>query len=314
MNEAIFVTWRDHRRSRELAKMLAIRYVVLRGAPWLKALQTVMFLFRERKRVLLVQNPSLILTTLACALMRLTGTRVIQDLHSYFSLHIHEARGLRARVYRALSRFCIRRATLTIVTNPELQRVVEALGGRALVLQDAIPEFPAFESTAPAVHRRIVFVCTYSADEPVEEVLQAAAALPANTRIYITGRTPARMRRKRIPSNVVLTGFLPEDEYLALLRAAHAVLVLTTREHTLLCGAYEALAFHKPLILSDTRALRGYFADAAVYVRNDPASIARAIADSFHCSENRMADIVNTLKANWQHGFAQLRAEVSHVA
>ena len=43
----------------------------------------------------------------------LTGTRVIQDLHSYISLHIHEARGLRARLYRALSRFCIRRATLT---------------------------------------------------------------------------------------------------------------------------------------------------------------------------------------------------------
>jgi glycosyltransferase involved in cell wall biosynthesis len=300
--------------------MLAVPFVVLDAAPlalfnpWSQILRTVAFLFRTPASVVLVQNPSLILTTIACAMMRLTRKRIIQDLHSYFSLHIHRGKGIRSKIYRALSLFCIRSATLTVVTNHELKRVVEDCGGRALVLQDAIPQFDATQTHAAVGYRRIVFVCTYSADEPVEEVFQAAARLQPDTHIYITGRIPPWMRDRVIPANVVLTGFLPESEYLALLQAVDAVMVLTMREHTLVCGAYEGLAFHKPLILSDKKALREYFGDAALYVENNAISIARGIeqvcAES-KLSEQRIKEVVQRLRSHWQQAFADLDAAVS---
>lgn len=308
MSDALFVSWHDHRRSRELARMLGIPFVVLGGGRMRQALQTVALLLRGRARVLVVQNPSLLLASIACALMRIGRKQVIQDLHSYFSLHVHQGRGLRGMTYRALSLFCIRRATLTVVTNAELRRVVEHYGGRAMVLQDAIPQVSAKPAALP--HRAVVFVCTYSADEPVGEVVRAARLVPQDIRVYVTGRPPAGMRERRLPANVILTGYLPEAEYLSLLSSADAVMALTTRDYTLLCGAYEGLAFQKTLILSDKRALRDYFGDAAVYVPNEAASIARGIVQACARDHSRVAAVVERLQAGWQGAFADLRKAV----
>jgi glycosyltransferase involved in cell wall biosynthesis len=282
--------------------------------PWYQLLRTVVFLLRTSANTILVQNPSLLLTSVVCVVLPLVGKQAIQDLHSYFSLHIHGGRGIRGRVYSALSRLCIRRAKVTIVTNRELKNVVESYGGRALVLQDAIPRFEAREVVLLPGRPRVVFICTYSADEPVEEVIRAAADLPSEARIYITGRVPPRMHSRSLPPNVVLTGFLPEKEYLGMLQVADAVMVLTTREHTLVCGAYEALAFHKPLILSNKPALREYFGDAAIYVGNDSASIVGGIEQA--CSPqfegSRIVEAVKTLRSDWQQAFADLDALISH--
>jgi glycosyltransferase involved in cell wall biosynthesis len=58
--------------------------------------------------------------------------------------------------------------------------------------------------------------------------------------------------------NVTFTGFLADPDYVALLGRADVVIVLTSDDDLLNCGAYEALALDKPLILSDTKAIREY--------------------------------------------------------
>lgn len=54
---------------------------------------------------------------------------------------------------------------------------------------------------------------------------------------------------------------------------------LATRENCLLCGAYECTALEKPLILSDSRALREYFNQGVVYTPNNAKGIAQSITE-----------------------------------
>ena len=318
---AAWLSWDFHRRSSELARALDIPFEVMARRPWpggnalWPLLKTAARLVRARERVIIVQNPSLLLTTLACLLRPWRRWRLVQDLHSYFSLHVPQARGFRGRVYRRLSLFCLRRADVTIVTNEPLKRVVEEAGGRGFVLQDRLPDWPAPAARAKNGSAAAVFICTYSEDEPVHEVIEAAERLGPETRVFITGRVKNGFAENgagsHLPSNVTLTGFLPEDRYRDLLSSADAVLALTTRDHTLLCGAYEAIALGRPLVMSDTDALRSYFRRGPVLVKNEPDALADGVRAAVNEGPRREAEIqalARDLRSDWNARFARFRA------
>ena len=70
---------------------------------------------------------------------------------------------------------------------------------------------------------------------------------------------------------------------------------LTAIEDCLVCGAYEAVALGRPLVTSDTAALRQYFRRGTVYSRHDHASLAAAITyDLTH--RERLAGEMQSLK------------------
>jgi hypothetical protein len=76
---------------------------------------------------------------------------------------------------------------------------------------------------------------------------------------------------------VVFTDFLPNEDYFRLLRSSHAVMSLTTRDHTLQCGACEALSLERPIITSNWPLLQEYFCRGTVHVDNTPAGIRQGI-------------------------------------
>ncbi|MBV9080303.1 MAG: hypothetical protein JO102_04195 [Elusimicrobia bacterium] len=314
---AIWLSWENHRRSRELSRLLDVPFEVIRKAPvkrlnpWWPAFVSLCTLLLTDADTVIVQNPSLLLTSIACWLKPFKKYRLIQDLHSYFAQHIDVARGARAKVYRFLSRYCIARADLTIVTNRALKDLIDSLGGRGFVLQDAIPAFPDGRARPREVERAaVVYICTYSDDEPIREVFDAAARLEDVADVYVTGRIPRTLKTWRLPSNVHLTDFLPEEDYLALLRSADAIIGLTTREYTLLCGAYEGLAMRKPLILSNTESLKEYFGEMMVYVENEGPSIAdgvRRLLASKPYFDRHLPDFVSELEKSWNERFKHLK-------
>jgi glycosyltransferase involved in cell wall biosynthesis len=124
---------------------------------------------------------------------------------------------------------------------------------------------------------RVACVTSFGFDEPIEAILEAAHLLP-DVMFHMTGNpnsAPERLARK--PSNVLLTGFLSVADYGLLLQSADVVLALTTLEHTMLRGAYEAIYQGTPVILSDSETLRRAFDEGAVHVNNTPGAIAAAI-------------------------------------
>jgi hypothetical protein len=57
------------------------------------------------------------------------------------------------------------------------------------------------------------------------------------------------------------------------------------------CGAYEAVALGKPLVTSDTVALRNYFRMGTVYTKHDPQSLAAAVTYALAHRERLAAEM-----------------------
>lgn len=283
---AIWITWERHRRTRELCQALSIelcellstrgrlvRYVALL---W----RTADCLVRRRPRLVVVQCPSVMLGFFTALLKPLLGFTFVADLHN----EAVRPFSISSRIYDAMLAFIHRRADLCIVTNANLSPTVERAGGRVFVLPDKLPDLHPRPHVASASTQTVVFVCTYAADEPFREVIDAARLLDASVSVFVTGNYK-KVERLHPPENVYLTGFVSERDYVALLQMADVIVDLTSIDDCLVCGAYEAVALGKPLVTSDTKALRTYFHRGAAYTKHDSRSIAAAIAYALNHTE-----------------------------
>ncbi|MEZ5218805.1 MAG: glycosyltransferase [Ilumatobacteraceae bacterium] len=201
-----------------------------------------------------------------------------------------------------------RRSALAVVTNQAHADLLRARGVTSTVLHDPPHDADGRRVRMGADGHVIVPAC-YGPDEPIAEVLLAAASMP-ETSFKITGRVPARFDRC-VPPNVELTGYVPAEEYISMLDAAAVVCCLTDKENTMQRGGYEALAYHRPLVTSGTAVLREYYEDAAKYCEpHDPASIAAALREALAESTvlaPRMAALHDRRVAEYEDRLAPLR-------
>jgi glycosyltransferase involved in cell wall biosynthesis len=276
---AVWITWQRHRRTRELCRAFGLELVELTwgGRPALRypvlAARTALFLLRRHPDVVFIQCPSVLLGVWAVLLKTVLRFVLVADLHN----EAVEPYNYSFAAYRRALAWIGRAADVCLVTNEALKRTVEQGGGRAFVLPDKVPTLQPAPDGNPAGAPRVVFVCSYAPDEPYLEVIQAAGLLDPGVTVYVTGdhrRLPAHVQ---VPSNVRLTGYLSEEDYEDLLRGAGVVVDLTRMENCLVCGAYEAVAVERPLVTSDTRALRSYFSRGTVYTGHTAHSLAAAM-------------------------------------
>jgi glycosyltransferase involved in cell wall biosynthesis len=208
------------------------------------------------------------------------------------------------RFGRWLARQYMKRANLTIVTNAMLANVVDACGGRAIVLPDRIPDCTATDDAEHGGKPRIVMIATFAADEPVEEFLQAAGEFEDQLVAFVTGRAEKLSTEARalVKSNVQFTGFLEEQDYWKLLATADGIVDLTKKDNCLVCGAYEGVAAGKPLILSDNEATRAHFSKGVLYVDNSASGISNALGQLLEQQAELQAQIVtlrDELRTRW---------------
>lgn len=279
--DRVWIAWERQRRSLNLSARLGARLLLCldedRG--WkrypLSVRKTLAELRTRRGRTVMVQNPSMVLAALGCLFRKPLGYALVVDRHSNFSHLAQGKTGLKRRLSDLLSSYTIRNANVTIVTNRELAESVEKAGGRAFVLPDPFPErFPraaldlkADGLRAPGAPREILFVASWSFDEPIAATMEACRNLQGEVNVRITGRPKPEYARllRNAPPNFIPTGFLEEDRYFALMAQSDAVMAVTDRAATLVCGGYEGAALGKPLILGNSQALRGYFDEGCVY-------------------------------------------------
>jgi glycosyltransferase involved in cell wall biosynthesis len=281
----VWIAWETQRRSLNLAGRVGAHLLLCldedRGLKGIlryprSALRTLGELWRRRGGTVFVQNPSMVLAALACAFRGILGYFLVVDRHSNFSFLAPGRPSLKRRISDWLSGYTLRNADVTIVTNAELAARVEAEGGRPFVLPDPFPEIPGgrsepgdgdWSASLPARPLEVLFVSSWAFDEPIEAAIEACRRLQGRILMRITGRPkPAYADLlKTAPDNFVCTGFLPDEDYFALMSQSDAVMAVTTRAMTLVCGAYEAVALGKPMVLGDSPALRDYFHLGAVY-------------------------------------------------
>ncbi|TVP60390.1 MAG: hypothetical protein EA349_01335, partial [Halomonadaceae bacterium] len=288
LNNALWITWEKQRRNHSMSRLLGVplyelishrgrlnRYFTL---SW----QTLRLIKQKKPATVFAQNPSIVLSLLVVIASRPLNFRVVIDEHNT-GLFPQEGR---SRLLGAVARYIVRNADQVIVTTQGLQRVCEQWGGRALVMPDPLPEFKDsllnqsrhFRDTTPPQPFRALFICTWAADEPYREVIEAMKHFsPKQLQLSITGNPGSKINNLSIPENVTVMGFLPEEDYLRALVKCHFVVVLTTREDCLNCGAYEAVTMEKPGLLSDTQALKTYFSEGFRFCHTDTKSIVAGI-------------------------------------
>jgi len=307
MADVIWISWQEHRRTSGICDYLALDLHVVRSrkrsaARYLQLVRdTFRILRKEKPRVLFVQNPSIVLTAFAVVLRPLLGYRLIVDAHNEaVQPYVHDSRAV-----RSASALLMRAADLTIVTNRSLAEVVHSNGGDAFVLPDRLPEIDGFNPVELAPRSfNIVLIATYAADEPVMPVIEAAAMLRDRITLYVTGNYAQldESVRRRLPPNIVFTGYLSNEDYWGYLKSADAVIDLTSMDNCLVCGAYEGVAAARPLVLSANEATIEYFSKGVVYTDNSAQDIHRAMLELVGRHVELSADIADLrseLPADW---------------
>jgi glycosyltransferase involved in cell wall biosynthesis len=278
----------------------------------LQAARTWQVLWGERPRAVHVQTPPFLCGLVVYLYGRLTGAPYVFEYHSAAFDRVWDWA-------RPIQGFLARHAATNIVTNQHWADVVGEWGAESLVMFDPFLELPPGEPYPVEPGFNVGFVSTFASDEPVSEVLEAAKELP-EVHFYITGDTRKKPASffEAAPPNVTFTGFLePNGRYLGLLRAVDAVLVLTTRDHTLQLGGCEAVAVGKPLITSDYPYLRQVFRGGAIFTPNTAEGIRDAVAEA-RARHTELSGAVAAFRQEsrreWNDRLGYLQSAIAHHA
>lgn len=282
MKNCIWIAWEQHRRNQSICHRTNIPLVEIEIScaklaryPILLA-KTLVAVSHHRPKVLVVQNPSIFLASFAIVWGKLHRRCAIVDAHNVGIYFEHDNFFIK-KIGQWLNHLIMKNAAMVIVTNIELAKYVNQKGGNAFILPDPFPYFERYDLLKLRGKRNILYICTFSKDEPYKEMFEAAERLSEDIVIYVTGKHHSGQLPQQLPQNLILTGFLPEQEYINILFSVDLVVDLTIRENCLLCGAYEAIGAGKPQVLTNKRILREYFGNAAIYTDNSPEDISQKI-------------------------------------
>ncbi|GFO63691.1 glycosyltransferase [Geomonas paludis] len=319
LTKGVWLTWEKQRRNKGMSDALGweLHEILCEGGCVQRYitsfLRTVKILLRNKPEFVAAQNPSLLLALVVVLLKFLFGYVSIIDAHN---AGVFPLEG-RSKILCAISKIIQLLADVTVVTNKELANVVVKNGGRAFVLPDRLPEVPrgiypfSFEAKF-----NFAFVCSFNPDEPFNEVVEAVKRLPDDICVYVTGRYPKGISRDELPKNLVLLGFIPDNDYWSLISSVDAIIVLTTRENCLVCGAYEGVALNKPMVLSDTSIMREYFSAGVEYAFPTADAVKEAILTVIEKKEKlqrEVSDLKCRLGERWDSMITDFKSYLTSI-
>jgi glycosyltransferase involved in cell wall biosynthesis len=312
----VWITWEVQTRNLSMSNRLGAEYlpILIRGGRVKRYFfciwKTILILFKNRKKIVFVQNPSIVLSFTAVFFKKIFRYKLVIDAHNS---GVHPNKFL-----QPIANFVNANADFVIVTNASLADFISGIGGRPLILPDPLPVLnhcvDENSQWNELLQKSVMVICSWANDEPYIEIINSAKLTP-DANFYITGNSKGREKEygDDLPPNVVLTGFVSENDYKILLKNSLVILDLTNRENCLVCGAYEAISASKPLILSNTAALKEYFDNTATFVSNDAESISGGVLQVFGSYEAFLLDAKENstlIEEKWQKMFLEFRKEI----
>jgi len=318
VKKKIFIAWiRYHRRSELLAQHLGTKlYFVQYGQPGkifqaplryvIQSIKTLKILKHEKPHTLFVQNPPIFLALIASWYSRRHGAQYVIDSHT------GAFQGSRWGWSVGLHRLISKRALTTIVHNKSQEKIVANWGCHYNVIAYTPGDYPSGERFPFKERFNVAMACSFvDKDEPIQEVLEAARRLP-DVGVYLTGNNklvPRDILQKK-PDNCRFVGFLPNNQYIGLLRSVDAIMVLTKWNHTLVMGGFEAVCLGKPLITSDWPVLKEYFSMGTIHTPNTIEGIYKSICQTRSEQVSLQHDILrlrDRLDSEWKKNLADLQ-------
>ncbi len=266
----MIIAWRKlSRRSRNLARWLGAEIKLIPGGPPYAAsyMKTARYLEKTRPRVVIGQLPQGPLLWTLTRLRRRFKYLLAVDIHTGFLVHDN----LKSWILNKPFRRMLREVDLAIIHNDPMMELLPE-GTPTLVVYDPPPSI--IPRLIGRVKRGYLLVpAAWAPDEPLEYIVteyRSTGLRDKGIELIITGDYSRKRRlgtRLAATPGVRLTGFLRDDEYYSMIAGAKAVIAATTREYTMLSAAWEALAYTRPIVASQTRTLMLVLGDAALYFK-----------------------------------------------
>ncbi len=305
----VMVAWRRlSRRSQLLSEALGAELLFFPDRlPYLRAAyRTMRVVSKAKPDTLIVQLPQGPLLLEAIVLRVFYHFKLVADVHTGFLMRWEWKSALLNTPFKRL----LGRCDVVAIHNEEMRELLPASAKeKALVVYD--PWFMIKPAMPQMVKERyVVFPASYHPDEPLDETLEAARDLSPSVQIRVTGNWRRRPEVKRHESESIrFTGYLPNEEYERLIANSVGIISGTKEEYTALMSAWEAVAYQKPLAITDTRALRESFGNyPAYYLWNDKADLMKAIKYLYESKPDRVA--IESLRKKAAEGIERLKAKL----
>jgi glycosyltransferase involved in cell wall biosynthesis len=324
---AVFIVWKAYQRRVDALKEyfktdpVYIHFAWEEGSRLRKALsyplkfsRTLQILLARRPGLVFVQAPPTFAVYVTWLYGKLTGTDYVVDAHNTM---IYDSFWYKL----PLAKYVLKKAKTVIVHNAYVAEKAQELRIPHTVLMCRPPDIDPRQYTLPEIYRRrparprVVVPCSFDVDEPLDELQKATRMLP-DVDFFVTWfreRLPANFVRG-FGENTVFTGFLPVDEFNAVLAHADVFLVLTTRIGTQPQAAVEALAFEKAMVISDLEVIRELFPRGSVYVQNCAEAIAAGIRTALQRQSELVAEMASFKQEKireWERQFRALTTRVN---
>jgi glycosyltransferase involved in cell wall biosynthesis len=293
MEETIWLTWEHQLRNRSMARKIGADLYVIdykgKSLPryFICMWRTLSILLKRKPKIVFAQNPSIALTLFLLCFRPLLGYKLVSDAH-FAGIIAYNGNVLLQKTLDICNRF----VDIIIVTNEDHACYARKIGGRPFVCEDPLPDLSAYVGARTFIEKKVFIICSFDIDEPFIEVFNATEMLTQKGyTFYVSGNfLKAGIEPERYPS-VHFLGYVPESTFYTHLFESHVVLDFTNNENCLLCGAYEAMAAEKPLVTSNTEALRNYFTHGTVFTKHDRISIEQAIETAYENQVNLKEEI-----------------------
>ena len=322
MTKGTFISWTRHDRRSELLAYqfgLSLHFIYHGPKGWrprqavryiTQAKETWRVLCSERPKVIFVQNPPIFAVPVVLLYSLRHTAQYIIDSHTAAFLSFPWS--WLVWLHRILSK----KALTTIVHNKDQEKIVQRWGCRYHVSGFTPGDYSYDEDFPLSGQFNVAVITIFSRDEPLETVFEAANQVPG-VDFYITGdyRKIPEGRLSKKPDNCHLTGYLSYGQYVSLLRKADAVMDLTTRDHTILMGGFEAVSLGTPLITSNWPILKDYFSLGTVHVSNTAEGICGGVRqvqsnrDSLRLGIQQLRD---RLQREWEQEFEELQSLIAN--
>lgn len=315
----------------DLAQLLNGRVVylnILFGKRWaapfryiLLAIRTFAVLRKERPSAIFAQNPPIFCPLVMIFAKRTMKFKLIVDHHAVWSVKSIRTPIL-SDMIAALERFVVRRAEANITPNNNWTRQFREMGARnAFTYHDFLEkrtvsperEGSSFLDRLPP-HRFLVIAAHGGhPEELLEEEVAAVRGLDGYV-LVITGRPDKigrRLARLNPSGNIVYPGYLDQDDYESLKRAADAALSLSIEPNTVPHAIHEFLSYGVPTIILKDDLLRSIFDGAIVETETrSPESIRDTIRRVCEDSEFR-TQILQSIDSNYEKRSKMHRDELA---
>ena len=282
MKKAIWISWNYSQRSRNLAHVMNIPLYVLEiennliCRHLISSIWTLYILLKIKPTIVYMQYSFLLLILVDIyKLLFIFKVKIICDCHT--KAIKRKMTGVMGIIFKNLKSYSFILADLSIISNTGLIPEISKYTKNYYILNDKIPK--QIINKKRKTRNYSVFICSYAPDEPLEEVIKASMILSGKTNIMCTGRIPKNLQdiKKRKFNNIHFTDYLEYERYMDLVSNAICLIALTTEEDCLQCGGYEGLSIGVPIVVTDTRAMREYFGNSAVFVKNESKEIAEGV-------------------------------------